>query len=146
MPPISAHKLIRGSHLPFNGIRHKLMRCTPIRCILMKYTPITCTPITCTLMRCTPMRCMLMRCMPMRCMNRENFDLSLSIPRRTPGERRRWSECQNLPPHMCVRAKPSPKLLRAEVAFRSCVPDTFRRTAWPYASKRFQKNYFRKYP
>src|SRR5437763_8104214 len=26
---------------------------------------------------------------------------------------------------MCVRAKPSPKLLRAEIAFRSCVPETF---------------------
>ena len=52
------------------------MRCTPMRCMLMRYTPIRCTP-----MRCTPMRCM-----PMRCMNRENFDLSLSIPRRTPGQ------------------------------------------------------------
>jgi hypothetical protein len=27
-----------------------------------------------------------MRCMPMRCMNREIFDLSLSIPRRTLGQ------------------------------------------------------------
>jgi hypothetical protein len=27
---------------------------------------------------------------------------------------------------MCVRKNPSPKLLRAEVAFRSCVPDTSR--------------------
>src|SRR5437764_11134978 len=26
---------------------------------------------------------------------------------------------------MCVRAKPSPKLLRAEIACRSCSPDTF---------------------
>jgi hypothetical protein len=37
-----------------------------------------------------------MRCMPMRCINREIFDLSLSIPRRTPGPRRhlaRVSEC-----------------------------------------------------
>jgi len=28
-----------------------------------------------------------MKCMPMRCMNQEIFDLSLSIPRRTPGPR-----------------------------------------------------------
>ena len=45
-----------------------------MRCMLMMCTP----------MRCTPMRCIPMRCMPMRCMNREIFDLSLSILRRTP--------------------------------------------------------------
>ena len=30
---------------------------------------------------------------------------------------------------MCVRENPSPKLLRAEIAFRSCVPDTSRYVA-----------------
>src|SRR6266516_4848091 len=61
-PPISAHKLSGESHLPPNGVRHKLMRCTPMRCMLMRYTPIRCTPIRCTPIRCTPIRYMPMRC------------------------------------------------------------------------------------
>ena len=85
--------------MPPNGIRHKLMRCTPMRCMLMRYTP----------MRCTPMRCM-----PMRCMNREIFDLSLSIPRCTPGQGGVGPGCQNVPPHLSFEPEPETETDEAE--------------------------------
>src|SRR5271167_881462 len=89
------------------------MRCTP-----MRYTPMTYTPVRCTPVRYTPIRCTLVGCMPVRYVL--IFENSLVVLDAEPGLAVMSGSAA------AVRAEPSPKLLRAEIAFRNCVPDTFR--------------------